>query len=421
MRLKKLLRHGAVYTAGAMARRVMPLVMVPFLTRVLTREDYGLVAMFTILTSFATPIITLSTPVALMRSHFKLDEDTQRRHVGTALLRILLLGGLFTLILHVGRHVLAPVAAFEPDWLWTVGVAATAAGITDVALRLWQARQQPLSYVSFQLSVSALELAATLVLILVLMLDWRGRIGGRLLAIGIGCVVVIVWLVRRRIAEWTFDREASRELSKFGLPLLPTALSILGMAIADRWFVASLVSVADAGLYAVGVQVAAVLRILVSALNSTWVPFVLQQLAEGGAEGRRWIARGSLIGSFAFVGVALLLGLLAPYVLGVFVGPRFQAAAPYVFWLALAFAGRGTYTFVLGHYYHTGKTKRLGSLSVVALVLNLVLCPILILQMGPIGAAISTCTVYWTHALLAVFLRPTSEDSEPEATENSTD
>lgn len=402
----KHLKHGAIYAIGGAARQLIPFAMVPVLTRVLSREDYGLVAMFAVLTTVTVPLITLSAPVALMRSYFKIDRETHKKHVGTALLRIIPTGIIATLLMHFARDPLGELAAFPSEWVWLVGVGATSAAIVEVGLRLWQAKKQPFRYIGFQTVVSASELVLTFGLVFWLLGDWRGRVFGRVFALGLGAAFLLIWLVRRGEAKLEFDKEASKELTRFGVPLLPTQLAVIGMSLADRWFVAKLVGLDFAGLFAVGLQLASVMRVLESAASSAWIPVMLERLSKGTEADRRFVARGTTIAALGATAFGLTLGLMAPFVLGVLVGPQFQSAAPYCFWLTLAGAGRILYALLLGYYYHAGATGRLSGLSGAAFGLNLIACPFLIGAFGPVGAAASTCLVYWTHALLALMFRP---------------
>ena len=402
----KHLRHGAIYAIGGALRQLIPFAMVPVLTRILSPEDYGMVAMFAVLTTVMVPLITLSSPVALMRSYFKIDRETHGRHVGTALLRTIPTGIVATLVMHLLREPLGRFAAFPPEWVWLVGVGATCAAIVEVGLRLWQAKKQPYRYIIFQTAVSGSELLLTFALVFWVLGDWRGRVFGRVLALGLGATFLLIWLVSKGEAKLQFDREANRELTRFGLPLLPTQLAVIGMGLADRWFVATLVGLDFAGLFAVGLQLASVMRVLESAVSSAWVPVVLERLNNGTDADRRFVARGILFTGIGATAFGLSLGLMAPFVLGILVGPEFQSAAPYCFWLTLAGSGRIVYMLLVGYYYHAGTTARLSGLSGAAFALNLVACPFLIATFGPVGAAASTCLVYWTHALLALMFRP---------------
>ena len=69
-----------------------------------------------------------------------------------------------------------------------------------------------------------------------------------------GTLVVYLSLLgyRREQLGLQFDRRLLREMNRFGLPLVPTAVFLWITNFSDRFFLAKLADVAEVGLYSVG-------------------------------------------------------------------------------------------------------------------------------------------------------------------------
>ena len=90
-----------------------------------------------------------------------------------------------------------------------------------------------------------------------------------------GTLVVYLSLLgyRREQLGLEFDRELLREMNRFGLPLVPTALFLWVTNFSDRFFLVKLADVAEVGLYSVGVRVASAMVLLLTAFRTAWPAF----------------------------------------------------------------------------------------------------------------------------------------------------
>ncbi|MFY7949821.1 MAG: oligosaccharide flippase family protein, partial [Gemmatimonas sp.] len=78
-------RSFVIYTASSIIGSALPLALLPLMTRYLSVEEYGIVATMTTLIAFFTPPLTWGVPGIVSVEHGRLDADTFRRFVATAL------------------------------------------------------------------------------------------------------------------------------------------------------------------------------------------------------------------------------------------------------------------------------------------------------------------------------------------------
>ena len=65
-----LFRSAGVYGTSNVIERAIPFLLMPVMTRFLSPSDYGVVAMFAVLVSLASPLVGLNLPGAIHRKYF---------------------------------------------------------------------------------------------------------------------------------------------------------------------------------------------------------------------------------------------------------------------------------------------------------------------------------------------------------------
>jgi O-antigen/teichoic acid export membrane protein len=205
-----------------------------------------------------------------------------------------------------------------------------------------------------------------------------------------------VWAVllgyRRFQLGLQFDRSLFRQMNRFGLPLVPSALALWATNFSDRFFLVKFANVREVGLYSIGVRVASAIVLLLTAFRTAWPAFAYS--IEDDAEARR--TYGFVLTYLVFVAswLALALGLLSPWIVHVLTTPAFYSASRVV--APLAFAGvafAGYIVMAIG----VGRARRTqfnwivtGVGAVVNVILNVTLIP----PYGMMGAAIATVAAY---------------------------
>ena len=136
---------------------------------------------------------------------------------------------------------------------------------------LFRVEERSVAFVSASLANIFLTIGATLLLVVALDKGPIGVIVGNF----IGTLVVYVVLVgyRREQLGLEFDRGLLREMNRFGIPLVPTALFLWVTNFSDRLFLVKLADTTEVGLYSVGVRIASAMVLLLTAFRLAWPAF----------------------------------------------------------------------------------------------------------------------------------------------------
>jgi O-antigen/teichoic acid export membrane protein len=213
--------------------------------------------------------------------------------------------------------------------------------------------------------------------------------------VGTLCVWFVLLAYRRYQLGLQFSRELLREMNRFGLPLVPSALALWAINFIDRIFIAHYKGQAEVGVYSVAVRIASAVVFLMIAFRLAWPAFAYS--IEDDREAKRTYPFVLTYLLFICSWISLTLGVLAPWLVHLLArGPGFARAADAVAMLAFAATAYAGYTVVAIGIGRARQTQFNWVVSGIAAAVNIGLNFALIPPYGMIGAAISTLVAYLT-------------------------
>ena len=216
---------------------------------------------------------------------------------------------------------------------------------------LFRVEERSVAFVSASLANIFLTIGATLLLVVALDKGPIGVIVGNF----IGTLIVYVVLVgyRREQLGLQFDRGLLREMNRFGIPLVPTALFLWVTNFSDRLFLVKLADTQEVGLYSVGVRIASAMVLLLTAFRLAWPAFAYS--IDDDREARRTYAYVLTYLVALTTWVATGLALLSPWIVDWIAAPAFAESSRVVGPLAFAAVAFGAYIVVA---IGVGRAKR---------------------------------------------------------------
>ncbi len=394
--LKRLGKHSAIYGLGGLVSRILAVLLLPLYTRYLSPSDYGKVETLIALTTVAGIALRMGITSALFRFYFDSPEPEQRRLVLRTsfwfTMSVATLGLVAGLVL--SPEISELLFGSPDDWEL---VAASFVNLWvnmnyEQLTSLFRLEERSTAFVSASLANIFLTVAATLVLVVALDKGPLGVIVGNFL----GTLLVYVALVgyRREQLGLQFDRGLLREMNRFGVPLMPTALFLWVTNFSDRFFLVKLSDTTEVGLYSVGVRIASAMVLLLTAFRLAWPAFAYS--IEDDREARRTYAYVLTYLVLVTTWVATGLTLLSPWIVDWLAAPAFESASRVVGPLTFAAVAFGGYIVVA---IGLGRARRTqfnwvvtGAAAAVNVALNLILIP----RYDMMGAAVATVAAYAT-------------------------
>ena len=395
--------HSVAYGIGILGSQLIIYVTLPFLTRYMPREEYGVIAVITALYALLNTLTNAGLPAATYRFYADAQSEQDKKIVlgGSqflflsfavipAALILIFPAGTSTLLLgsdHYGRVLQAVAGLLMVDTFNSFGTV-----ILRVEVR---------ALTSSIHSIILIACKTALALLFVIRYDmgvfgyWLGQFIGEFIGF-----LIMAWLVRRSIS-FQLARHQIWELLKFGMPLMPAMLSTTILKLSDRYIVGWLVGLEQAAIYDVGYKIGSLILILVTPFRAAWMPFAfsISQKPEASRIYRDVLTYLTAGCSFMILTVYAFrvdfIRIMAP--------DSYVSGANVVGLVAISNLFYTAYlVFSIGPMIGK-KTQQLAWIAVSAGLANLLLNFVLIPIMGILGAAIATFVGYGLLALLALF------------------
>lgn len=394
--LKQLGTQSIIYGAGGLIQRILAVLLLPIYTRYLSPSDYGTVETLIALTTILVIVLRLGISSAFIRFYFDSKEPERRRLVLRTAFWFTMTMATVGLVVGVALspEIASGLFGSSDD---TAVVAAAFVGLWaqmnwEQMLALFRVEQRSVAFVSASLANMSVTVAATLTLVVALDKGALGVIVGNFT----GTLVVYVLLVgyRREQLGLQLDRRLLREMNRYGLPLVPSALMLWVTNFSDRFFLLKLADSAEVGLYSVGVRIASAMAILLTAFRMSWPPFAYS--IEDDREARTTYSFVLTYVMTFMTWVATGLALLSPWIVDWIAAPDFSRSSKVVGPLAFSVVLFSGYVVVA---IGLGRTKRTqfnwvvtGAAAIVNVAINLALIP----RYGMMAAAFATLAAYAT-------------------------
>jgi O-antigen/teichoic acid export membrane protein len=322
--------------------RAFALITFPLLARHFSEAEYGQLDFFLVLTNLLALVVIFGQDSAVARFFYEDEDLHQRRNVISQSLLIqfgscCLLVPLFWLatkwispflVQHEQRELFYKLVLLQLPFLVAI----------NFSVNLLKFSFARIPFIVMSLGSTAVQ--ATSLVIAILLFDAGIR---EVLLIGLGvsgCFSLLGlyfirhWLARPvRLTKW-------RELMMFAIPF--GLICVLGafLPAVERSLTENLIGSKSLGLYAVGIKIATLMGLVISAFQTAWAPFSLSLYKQSDAdETYNWVLRVFALGTCV---MAFVLAISANFLIQLLASSRYAEAATIVFPLAIGLAIQGT-------------------------------------------------------------------------------
>jgi len=401
----KLLKSLSLYTISGLSSKAAGFLILPIVANEIGKDNMGILGLIYSITGVVAPLILLSASAAISVEYYREDHGKSNfsSYLSSSLMNPLLSFGIFILLFLIFGKYLAQTIGLDPKWMPVIPFYCLAILIPSIISVIYQVTNQPFKHLTFNISMTLLEMALAILFVLALKWNYDGRvwsiIGSKAIFTGIGLYL----LYRSGLLTRKISKVYRHDAWKFALPLIPTYVASSVVNFSDRIFISSMETLGDLGMYEVGYKIGSVVLILQSALALAWMPFLYELIKRDTEQARRKIVQYSYAGMIGFLVAALGVTLLAPLAFYLF-KPEYQGGIIYVFWVALAYSFFGCYSLRVGFVLYFKRNIYLTYLAFIKITLNLVLNYFLIKYYGVIGAAYATAISFFIEFVIIHFM-----------------
>ena len=394
-----------VYGLGGIANQAVAILLVPIYARVLGPSGVGVTGVLNSIISLSLMLVGLALPQAFFRWYLReAAGHVERAHIVRTTLAVRIAASLagfavvllaavpLTALLYGGDNLLvfalaAPIVLFD--------------SFNGIPLSFLRAERRPRDYVTISLTRAITGSVLILALVVALEVGVVGVALGSMIAAALSAAIGAWVLWRAGLWRPVVDRELSRAMLGFALPLVPAGIAAWTLNLADRPLLQVITgSEAIVGVYTLGYTGGLVINALaIQPFSLAWGA-AFWEISRSDDAPRIFARTLTWFLAIASAG-ALFLSAIGTDVIRLLFPPDFEASRYIVPFSAFAFVLYGAYTVVATGLSIVGRTGILATTMLVAagvaLGLNFVLIPVL----GMYGAAISTLVGYGLLVILA--------------------
>ncbi|MFO0680449.1 MAG: lipopolysaccharide biosynthesis protein [Sandaracinus sp.] len=390
-KLKQILVDTLTYGASGVMTQVLGFLLMPLYTRCLEAEEFGAIAMMSLVFQVFLALASLGFRTAMYKEFFAAkDEDERARAVGTAILGVgaasvglLLLGQL------LAPWLLALVLPGESRALLVRLELVTAAVSTceGMLLLVLQAAREVRTAAAYTTG----KALSFIVMNVALVAGVRWGVIGYLTAELTNALVstaALLYLTRRFIV-WSFVPIAFRRMLRYGLPFMPTRLLNIAMTLLGSFAVTQYLGLDDAGLFNVASRFASPISVILSAFSNTWSAYKFKVRAED-PDAPQFFARVTVYVTAAIGWLWVGEAAWGPEVLRLLTPAQYHSSAGLVGLIAAGVVPFGVGMMTGTGYELVEDTRRVPLVSVAGLAVSALAATTLVPRYGAIGAAVAT-------------------------------
>ena len=407
-----LIKNFSIYFVFSVLTSILPIALMPVLTKYMTPEDYGLYSIYAMLVMFFGVFYRFELNQALKRE-FVSDGSDFCFYIGTAFVFSLFLLVPFFILIFLVNLFVDDVFGIESIWFFLiVPLVFFKTQILNLH-HLWQIGGRSFLFGLWGFLSNFSMYMLSIIFLVFFDLGWVARVYGEWLVCLFSFVIAFFFLKKHFRISLFFEMRLLKKMLVFSLPLIPGAIISYMMIASDRFFIAELVSTHELGLYSIAVQFSFSLAIVFSAIFPVWESYIYNQM-----ECVDVSSFNRLI--LVLIGV-LFVGILCVYVLvymisklmPFLVDSSFLGADLYLLPCLCAVLSAGIYRLTHAVLVFMRRTKEVLLIGLLMLCMNLVMMYFFISSMGASGAgyalAIAFCFGGGMNMLTAYSYKDTTE------------
>lgn len=394
---KRAIKSGFWYTASGLLCKGIGFLTVPIIIRILGKSNYGLYSNFQNWLATFTIIIGISLGSSLISAKYDY-KDSFDEYIRSLIILEMILSIVWIFIFFAFSKFLVDLICVNKPLLVFILIDSFFISIID----LFQHRAiYKMDYKSSVIVNVLLAVSVTL-LILFLSLKLNNSLYGAVIGYSVPYVIIgmgiIVYLLKKGngvlVSSWKYAL-------KVCIPYIPHLLSLTLLNSLDKMMITKIRGSEENALYSAAYNCGIIVTILGSAVNSSFSPWLGENLNKRNIEGIRKVTKYYL-GAFSLVTIFIML--MGPELLLLMGGYEYRDAnktvIPIVFGCLFQFA----YTIFVDIEQFEKKTKGMAIASVVAALSNYILNSIYIPRYGYIAAAYTTLISYCVLLALHIIL-----------------
>ena len=384
---EKQIKNSFLYLLPVVVGTIIPFLTLAVFTRILTKEDYGALALVQIYGAFVTGLANFGLLLIYERNFFEYGSPKEAAQLlYTTLCFVLTSLSLCFFITYLFKALLASWITGSPNNAFLLFWATVSTGVLSLKtyyLTYFKNTENAKPFVWYTIDESILGAVIALFFVAYVRTGVIGIVWGQLLASLI--IFTILGFRFLKILPLSFNLRLLGHSLKLSYPLTTSLLfKVIGTQF-DKYMLSLLGSIGGVGIYSIGQKVSNAVFSYMTAIENVYKPQVYSRMFKPGDKGGTSI--GSYLTPFLYISIviALLISLFAEEIITILTPPSFHGAIDIVIVLSMLM---GSHFFgKMPQLVYAKKIFFASLLTLVRIGLNVAINIPFIMTWGAIGAA----------------------------------
>jgi len=399
--LIRLTKHSAIYGMGHILSRSIGFFLLPLYTNHIPPNEYAIYIYGYAFIPFIAILYSAGINFAQLRYYILAKTEQEKSRIFfTSFYSTLVVSLIFSVLFLFLSKQISVLVFGDANYGYLVKISCGILLSDALALLMFnvlRAEEKSFQFVAFNLFTVIITIVFNILFIVV----YKKGIDGIFIAnlIASTATLALLLILTKSHFKGAFSYPLLKELFKFGLPLIPSSISVVILTVIDRFIIRKLMGDESVGIYGAGYKMGMIMSLLITAFRYAWHPFYLS-IAQDDKDAKEIFSK--VLTYFIFICCAIFLSI------SLFIDEivRFQIFGLTIFgkeyWQSTVIvpAILGSYIFY-GVYlnlqtavYLENKTQYLFYLTGLSAIINIVANFLFIPHLGLLGAAYATLIAY---------------------------
>lgn len=381
---KRLIKNTGIIAIGNMSTKLVSFLLLPLYTSILSLTEYGIVDYIVSVSTFCVPFISVLMDESMFRFLIDCKTEKERTKIISVSMLIIAVGGIIFLIVAV------PILwIIKYQYAVYVVLYVLSAVLSTMMSALLRGIGRTDYYAVFNFLTSLLKILFNVLFIAVLYWGVKGMLLASILA---QLCVPLMYIYKLKIWKYiSFDgvnKQLAEEMIRYSVPLIPNKISWLIINLSDRIIIMNVLGSSASGLYAVSYKFPNLMDTVYGFFYQSWKESSARVMGERSQdEFYNMIYR--YLKDFMY-SVVLIMTAFMPLVFHVMIDEAYFEGILLVPILLLGTYFANISGFYGGIFTAYKDTKIMGTTTIAAAMINIIVNLILIYNLGLYAAALST-------------------------------
>ncbi len=392
----KFFKDFLIYGFASVLGKIAAVLLLPIYTSILTREEYGAMAMLVSVQGIIDLFSNLNIHSGIARDYY--EEGVDRKElVSTGFWSILSLSASIMIILLISKDFWLNTVLELPEYNYPfilLLLTVPAGSLSSYFAILTRFKKKPILFSIGTISQLLIQISIAIYTIVYLRLG----ILGFFLATLISSIFSIIYfaIINREYIGLRFNKEHLKRALMFSIPTLPAILAGWGDSSLGQLLIGKYVSLTDLGVYSIALQFASVFTLISVALNNVWSPFLYENYKKESF--KKDVRKLFTLFIYLLVVVASFISLLSKELILLLTNASYLMAARYLVLLCIPMGVHLLFPIASSGISISRDTKFIGISYVIGTIVNISILILFLPKYGvfvvPIGLGFSRLLTY---------------------------